>query len=339
MSARARLVCMRQRPVGAVKADDFVLREEPLPALEQDQVRVRNRWLSLDPYMRLYLTGLPGAHPPLPPGAPLSGGAVGVVEESRSDALPPGAWVVSPALGWRDRYVAAARGLQRIDPALGPVQYHLGLFGLTGITAAAGIWDVLAPRPGQTLFVSGAAGAVGSVAVQLGRAAGARVLASAGSATKGRWLVDELGADAFVDYRREDVSAAIGAFAPDGLDLYFDNVGGPQLEAALERMAVGGRVALCGAIAQYDDDNYRSGPRNFFGIIERGLTLQGFNAGLYGDRAAEYVRRLATMLEQGTLIWRETIREGFDALIPAFCELLAGGNFGKMLVHLPEETA
>ncbi len=336
MVVQARAICLQSRPIGAPKAEHFSERLLPLSEPGPDEVLVRNRWLSLDPYMRLYLTELPGAHPTLPLGEPLTGGAVGIVEVSNAEALPPGSWVMSPMHGWRDRYVAPAKSLRQIDPDMGPLQHHLGLFGLTGITAAAGIWDVLAPEPRQTLFVSGAAGAVGCVAVQLARQAGARVLASAGSEAKGRWLVDELGADAFVNYRSENVGAAITAFAPNGLDLYFDNVGGAQLEAALDHMAVGGKAALCGAIAQYDDANYRAGPRNLFSIIERGVILHGFNAGLYTSRAPEFVERLAASLADGSLVWRETVREGFDALVPAFCEMLSGGNVGKMLVRLPE---
>lgn len=334
MSGQAREVILLERPDGAPRPRDFGIKELTLPTLASDQVKVRNTWLSLDPYMRLYLTGLPGAHPPLQTGETLDGGAVGEVVASEAAELPVGTVVFSPRHGWRDAYVAAASELRAIDPGLGPVQYHLGIFGLIGITACAGIEAVLAPEPGQTLFVSGGAGAVGSVAVQLAKLRGARVIASAGSAEKGRWLTGTLGADAFIHYRQADLLAALHAFAPDGIDLYFDNVGGDHLEAAMESMKAGGRIALCGSIAQYDSANYRGGPSNFFTAIEKGLTLTGFNAGLYAGQAPGYIGKLAGLLKAGDLIWRETVVDGFDNLVPAFCDLLRGGNTGKMLVRL-----
>ena len=334
MSPQAREVILLERPDGAPQARDFGIKEVQLPPLASGRVRVRNTWLSLDPYMRLYLTGLPGAHPPLQKGETLDGGAVGEVVASEAADLPVGTAVFSSRHGWRDAYVAHASELRALDPGLGPLQYHLGIFGLIGITACAGMEAVLAPEPGQTLFVSGAAGAVGSVAVQLGKLRGAKVIASAGSTEKGRWLTAELGADAFVNYRDDDLGKALRNFAPDGIDLYFDNVGGDHLEAAMESMKVGGRIALCGSIAQYDSDNYRAGPGNFFTAIEKGLTLTGFNAGLYAGQAPGYIAQLAGLLNAGDLIWRETVVDGFDNLVPAFCDLLRGGNTGKMLVRL-----
>lgn len=334
MSTIAREIVMRRRPAGAPCAADFAVQQRTLPAPGPGQVLVRNRWLSLDPYMRLYLTGLPGAHPPLQPGDTLDGGAVGEVLASAVPELPVGTAVFSGHHGWREAYLARAAELRALDPAAGPLQYHLGLFGLTGITACAGIEDVLAPQPEQVLFVSGAAGAVGSIAVQLAKQRGAVVIASAGSAEKGRWLMDELGADAFIDYRRQNLPEALRRYAPQGIDLYFDNVGGDHLEAAMDCMTVGGRIALCGSIAQYDSDNYRAGPSNFFTAIEKGLQLTGFNAGLYASRAGDYVALLAERLKAGQLIWRETTVKGFDEVIPAFCGLLAGANTGKMLVQL-----
>lgn len=334
MSRSAREIVMSRRPLGAPSPEDFAVENKPLAAPGPGEVEVANQWLSLDPYMRLYLTGLPGAHPPLNPGDTLDGGAVGEVVASEAPELPVGTSVFSPRHGWRDAYVARVEELRPLDPTLGPLQYHLGLFGLTGITACAGIEDVLDPKPEQVLFVSGAAGAVGSVAVQLAKRRGAFVIGSAGSAKKGRWLLDELGVDAFIDYRREALRERLRDFAPEGIDLYFDNVGGDHLEAAMDCMTVGGGIALCGSIAQYDRDNYRAGPSNFFTAIEKGLTLTGFNAGLYAHRAPAYIALLAERLQAGDLLWRETIVRGFDQLIPAFCDMLSGANTGKMLVRL-----
>lgn len=190
------------------------------------------------------------------------------------------------------------------------------------------------PEPEERIFVSGGAGAVGSVAIQLAVASGARVIASAGSVEKGRWLVDELGAEAFVNYRTDDVGAALNEFAPGGVDACFDNVGGLQLEAAIDNMRFAGRIALCGAIAQYESDNYRAGPANMFAVIEKCLHLKGFNAGKYTPRTAEIVADLARRLDDGDLVWRETVVDGLDSAVDAFLDMLSGANTGKMLVRL-----
>lgn len=288
--------------------------------------------------MRLYLGEQQGLHASLPLGAPLTGAAVGEVVESRSDALPPGSFVASQTMGWREHYVAPADTLTRLDPAAGPLQRFLGIYGLTGITAFGGVRGVLDPKPGETMLVSGAAGAVGSVAVQLARLAGARVIGTAGSDAKGRWLTETLGADAFVNYRTEDVAARIAELAPGGLDMFFDNVGGAQLEIAIDAMKPRGRIALCGAIAQYDSDNYRAGPANLFAIIEKHVSITGFNAGFYYDRAAEIVGEFARLIDTGELVWEETVVEGLEAAPRAFADMLAGANTGKMLVKLGDPS-
>lgn len=333
MSEAARVIRLA-RPCGAqVEAGDFEVAEVTLPALKDGEVLVRNSWMSLDPYMRLPLTGQAGVHAPMAAGEEMEGSAVGVVERSAAAALPEGALVMSRK-GWRDRFVAPAAGLQRIDDGF-PPQWRLGVLGLTGLTAYAGIEHVIQPKAGETVFVSGAAGAVGSIACQLARRRGAKVVGTASSPEKLAWLTGELGLEAAGDYRREDVAAFLARTCPEGLDGYFDNVGGPTLDAALRAMKPWGRIGLCGAIAQYGDDNYRAGPADFFTIIEKGLTVTGFNAGLWGAREGpRMLQDLGGMLQRGELIWRETVVDGLDAAPEAFVSLFGGSNLGKLLVRL-----
>lgn len=333
MSGIATEVTMQRRPEGALKDDDFAFVERSLPAIAEGEVLVENHWMSVDPYMRLYLTEQSGAHAPLQVGETLHGGAVGIVVESRAKNLPVGAAVQS-MLGFRDRFVAHASELIPVDANLAPLQSFLGVLGLTGLTAYGGTYHLLKPQAGETIYVNGAAGAVGSLVVQLAKRRGATVLASAGSDAKGAWVTDALGADSFINYRSDDLSEKLAEYAPDGLNMMFDNVGGGQLEAAIEAMAPMGRIALCGAIELYDSDNYRRGPANLFTTIERNVTLFGFNAGQFRSNAPAIVTDLAGMLARGEIVNEETIVVGFDNCIAAFRGVLAGENTGKMLVQI-----
>jgi NADPH-dependent curcumin reductase CurA len=268
-------------------------------------------------------------------GQTLGGGGIGVVERSAHPDWPVGAWAVSGAHGWREAYLSDGAGLTRLDSLAGEPSLHVGLLGLIGVTAYGGIEGVLRPGPGDTVFVSGAAGAVGSVACQLAKRRGARVLGTTGSDAKAAWLRDELGVDEAVNYRTAgDLRPVLKAFAPGGLDMMFDNVGGGTLEATLDVMKPGGHLALCGAIALYNGANYRAGPSNFFTVIEKCLRVEGFNAGPYYTRAAEIFAFLSGLLAAGELIWRETIYDGIDAAPRAFVDMMAGANIGKMLVRL-----
>jgi len=329
----ARGVRLARTPGSEVSAEDFDLSDMALPDLTDGQVLVRNSWMSVDPYMRLSLPGLPGARAPISVGDVMSGAAVGVVEVSTSPALPVGAMVVSQR-GWRDRFVANAAELRKVDPGVGSPSWHLGILGLTGLTAYPGIEFVLQPKAGETIFISGGAGAVGSVACQLARRRGARVLASAGSDEKCAWLVRELGVSAAVNYHSEDLGAFLARECPAGLDCYFDNVGGPTLDAALRAMRPQGRIGLCGAISQYNDDNYRAGPAEFFTIIEKSLAVNGFNAGTPGPRSPEVLAALGDLLKSGELIWKETVVDGLENAPDAFAALFRGENIGKMVVRL-----
>lgn len=334
MPVTARQIVLARRPEGASQLEDFALRTAALDAPAAGEVLVRNLWLSLDPYMRLSMSDQGGLHGTVPLGAPLPGGAVGEVIASASADLPVGSHVLSMAHGWRDHYLAQASLLQPLSAQAGPIQRHLGLYGLTGITAWGGIHGVLKPQPGETLFVGAAAGAVGSVAVQLAKRAGAQVIASAGSEAKCAWVTSTLGADHAINYRREDLAARLADLAPDGLAAAFDNVGGEQLEILIDAMAPRGRIALCGAIALYDGENYRAGPRNLFAAIEKHVSLTGFNAGFYFPQATRIIADLAAAEAEGALIHEETIVEGLEAMPQGFIDLLAGASRGKMLVRI-----
>ena len=334
MTGTARYIALKHQLTGAPVAEDFALATMPLPDPAGGEVRVRNLWLSVDPYMRLSMSTQAGLHAAVRSGDPLPGGAVGVIAASRAPGWEEGAFVVSAAHGWRDAYVAPVAGLTQVSAPDGQIQRFLGLYGLTGITAWGGIHGVLKPQAGETIFINAAAGAVGSVAVQLARKAGARVITSAGSEAKGAWLTETLGAAAFINYRREDVGARLKELAPEGLAMAFDNVGGAQLEAIIEAMAPRGRIALCGAIALYDAANYRAGPANLFTIIERHVSMTGFNAGFYYDQAPEIIAAFAAAEAAGELVVEETVIEGLDAMPQAFIAMLAGANTGKMLVRL-----
>lgn len=333
MSDTSRVFQLARRPEGAPVADDFKLAEVPLPPLAAGQVKVRNRWLSVDPYMRLSLTTLKGVHAPTEIGGELDGGAVGEVIESRSDRLPVGAHVFSPLKGWRDLYVADAGQVAPVDPDLAPLSAYLGVLGLSGMTAYAGLEFVLRPKAGETIFVSGAAGAVGMVVCQLAKRRGCRVIGSTGDPAKAR-LLGEVGVEATINYRTDDLRARLRDFAPDGIDMYFDNVGGSHLEAAIDSMKTFGRLALCGAVELYNSGNYRQGPGNMFAAIEKGLTLTGFNIGLFAARRGEMMADLAGMLKSGDLRAEETIVDGLENTAKAFIDLLAGANTGKMVIRV-----
>ncbi len=333
MSGYAREIRFVRRPVGEVGAGDFTVETVPLATPGEGEVTVENLWMSLDPYMRLPLTEQPGVHAAIALGSTMDGAALGVVTRSRAPDLPVGAHVLSQR-GWRDAFTAPAGELRAVDPNVGSLSWYVGVLGLIGLTACTGIDHVLAPTAGETVYVSGAAGAVGMVACQLAKRRGARVIGTAGSDEKVEWLTSVVGLDAAANYRTCDVAAFLRGQCPAGLDVFFDNVGGGTLDAALGAMKVRGRIGLCGAIAQYNEGNYRAGPAEFFTIIEKSLTVLGFNAGTFTARAPEMLAGLAALLSSGDLVWRETVVEGLENAPAAFASLFTGGNTGKLVVRL-----
>ena len=333
MTGQANVVRVRRMVQGSVSPGDFEIAQKPLAALDAGQVLVRNLFVSVDPYMRLPLTGRAGVKAPIGIGSEMSGGAVGVVEQSRAPGLAEGDTVLSQS-GWCDRFVAQAATMQKVDVNGIEPSWYLGILGLTGITAYAGIEEVLQPQSSETILVSSAAGAVGVLAVQLAKLRGARVLGSAGSDDKCRWLVETLGVDAAVNYRTQDLGAFLAKECPKGLDCYFDNVGGQTLDAALRAMRMRGRIGLCGAMSQYNDPNYRAGPSEFFTIIEKCLTVTGFNAGMWGAKAAAFMPTLVAHLKSGAIKWPEVAFDGLASVPDAFTSLFDGRSTGKVIVRL-----
>ncbi len=331
--SRAREVRLRRRPEGHVREDDFEIAEVALAPLQPGEVRVRNTWMSLDPYMRLGLTSQTGYLASTQPGDTMGGAAVGIVDASREPSLAVGASVLSQ-LGWRSHFNAPASALSLVDPDV-PPSWHLGFLGLTGITAWIGIERVLKPLAGETIFVSGAAGAVGSVACQLARLRGARVLGSTKSPAKATWLLGKVGVDAVADYEREPLAEFLAREAPDGVDCYFDNVGGEMLETMLGTMNPHGRIGACGAMSQYESGDYRVGPANFFAIIEKSLCVHGFNAFLASaEETRDAVSLLSSHAAAGRIDPCETIVNGLDSVPAAFAGLFDRGYLGKLVVEL-----
>ena len=332
MATRSREIRLAARPRGAPVASDFELAEVELPDPADGQILVRNAFVSVDPYMRGRMNDAKSYVPPFALGEPMRGGAVGVVVASRDDGWPEGTWVQHD-LGWREAAVLDGRGIRAVNPELAPVSTSLGVLGMTGLTAYVGIVDIGEVGEGETVFVSGAAGAVGSIAAQLARARGAAVLGSVGTPEKVAWL-RELGIDMAFDYRETPTRQALRELAPDGVDVYFDNVGGETLEAAIGAMRLRGRIVACGSISRYNATEALPGPRNMFMVVTKRLRMQGFIVSDHGDRFPAFLGEVGALVADGTIRYRETVVDGIERAPEAFIGMLEGANVGKMLVRV-----
>jgi NADPH-dependent curcumin reductase CurA len=332
---RSREIRLAARPRGLPTDDDFELVEVELDDPGEGEVIVRNAFVSVDPYMRGRMNDVRSYVPPYALGEPLTGGAVGQVVTSRHDDWPEGSWVVHD-LGWREAALLDGSRLRAVDPSAAPLSTALGVLGMPGLTAFVGIADLGEVAEGTTVFVSGAAGAVGSLACQLARLRGARVIGSAGSAAKRAWLA-ELGVDATFDYHETRPRDALRELAPDGIDVYFDNVGGETLEAAIGALRRHGRVVACGSIAGYNATEPAPGPRNMFMVVTKRLRIQGFIVFDHFDRWGAFLAEVAPRIADGTIGYRETIFDGIERAPEAFLALFSGENTGKMLVRVGPE--
>ncbi|MYS24125.1 hypothetical protein GA0115240_160712 [Streptomyces sp. DvalAA-14] len=324
------------RPQGWPVPEDFALVETETAEPGPGQILVRNLYLSVDPYMRGRMNDVVSYSPPYALDAPMTGGAVGRVVASAADGFAVGDHVVH-MLGWREYALVDAAHSVKVDPDAAPLSHYLGVLGMTGLTAYVGLLRIAEFSAGETVFVSGAAGAVGGLAGQMAKLKGAkRVIGSAGSDEKVDLLTGEYGFDAAFNYKRAPVAEQLRAAAPDGIDVYFDNVGGDHLEAAISSLRVHGRAALCGAIAGYNDTERASGPRNLSRMVPWRLTLRGFLIGDHQDMRPEFLREMGGWLRAGSVRHRETVVTGIERNAEAFLGLLRGENTGKMLVALPE---
>lgn len=329
-----REIHLARRPHGAPVPEDFRLVEMPVPELAEGQVLVANTVMSVDPYMRGRMNDVKSYVPPFQIDQPLDGGAVGTVIASRHDDVPVGASVVH-ALGWREHAVVDGSQVRVVDTEHIDEGAYLGVLGMPGLTAYAGLLVAGEMQQGDVVFVSGAAGAVGSLVGQIAKLSGAsRVIGSAGTPEKVARL-RELGFDAAFNYRDGSVTEQLAEAAPEGIDVYFDNVGGDHLEAAIASLNTDGHVAMCGAIAQYNATEPPAAPRNLALAIGKRLTLRGFVIAKYADQVRpDFQKTMGQWVADGRISWDETVREGLDNAPQAFIDMLDGANTGKMLVRL-----
>jgi NADPH-dependent curcumin reductase CurA len=329
-----REIRLKSRPIGMPTLENFELVETPAPEPKQGELLVRNIWMSVDPYMRGRMADRESYVPPFQIGHPLDGGCVGQVIESTHHKYKEGDYV-SSMLGWREYWVSDGSNVHRARPEVAPIQTFLGALGMTGLTAYVGLTRVGKLREGENVFVSAAAGAVGSIACQIAKAAGCRVAGSAGSDEKVRWLMEEGGVDYAFNYKKQDnLRAEMARAMPEGIDVYFDNVGGEHLEAALALMRRYGRVAACGMISQYNDTDLPPGPRTIVNIIPKRIRIQGFIVSDFRDATIEFQEAMSRWIAEGKVKWRETVAEGLENAPKALLGLFRGDNLGKMLVKI-----
>ncbi|MFC8781263.1 NADP-dependent oxidoreductase [Streptomyces nigra] len=322
------------RPVGWPKTEDFALVEAEVPTPGEGQVLVRNKYLSVDPYMRGRMSAAKSYADPYELGKVMQGGAVGEVVESNAEGIAVGDHVLH-FFGWREYAALDARHAVKVDADAAPLSTYLGVLGMTGLTAYAGLLRTAAFKEGDAVFVSGAAGAVGSQVGQIARLKGAsRVIGSAGSDEKVKLLVEEYGFDAAFNYKNGPVAEQLKQAAPDGIDVYFDNVGGEHLEAAIGRLNRGGRIAVCGMISVYNDTEPAPGPRNLARLIQTRGRIEGFLVGDHYDLQPQFVQEVGPWVASGELKYRETAVEGIENNLEAFFGVLRGDNIGKMIVKL-----
>jgi NADPH-dependent curcumin reductase CurA len=327
---------LRARPVGQVRPSDFELSEAPVPRPAEGQVLVRNLYLAFEPAMRGWMEDRPSYIPPVGLGEVMRGMTVGQVVESRRAGLERGD-LVSGMLGWQE-WALADSGVQKLPPGVDPT-LALSVLGVTGITAYFGLLDVGRPKAGETVVVSGAAGATGSVAGQIARLEGCRVIGIAGGAAKCAWLTGEAGFDAAIDYKAEDVGRRLSALCPRGIDVYFDNVGGPILDEVLARIAQRARIVLCGAISRYNEEKLPPGPSNYFNLVIQRGRMEGFIVIDYLPRWGEAIGKLLGWVAEGKIAWQVDVQRGFENAPRTFQRLFTGANLGKQLLHISDATA
>lgn len=335
-AARNRQWILKRRPVGEIADGDLLLHELPVPRAADGEIVFRTRWLSLDPSNRIWMSEMPSYLPPVALDAAMRGVVMGEVVESRSEAFKPGDAVMG--LGsWSD-YCCVPAATMHACPSIDGVAAEdvFGIYMVVGPTAYFGVADIAQPKIGDTFVVSGAAGAVGSLAGQIAKAMGCRVIGIAGGRDKCAALIDHYGFDGAIDYKRDDVDARLRELCPQGIDIYFDNVGGETLDRALAQMNLYGRVVSCGSISSYNDDGRVPGPKNYGLILMRRLKVQGFIVLDYAARYAEAFRALTALHRRGQLKWQLHSIDGLENAVQAVRMLYTGGNNGKLMVKVSD---
>jgi NADPH-dependent curcumin reductase CurA len=324
------------RPVGTVKRSDWNFTEEPVAAPADGQVLVKTLYLSLDPAMRGWMNEGKSYIPPVGIGEVMRAGAIGKVIESRDPGFKAGDFV-NGTIGVQEYALATAKQITRVDPRLAPLPVYLSTLGMPGFTAYFGLLDIGKPEAGQTVVVSGAAGAVGTVVGQIAKIKGSRAVGIAGGAEKCRYLTDQLGFDAAIDYKNSDVKATLREACPNGIDVYFDNVGGDILDIALTRLARHARVVICGAISQYNNTTPVKGPANYLSLLVNRASMTGMVVFDYAKRYPEAVREMAGWIAEGKLQSREHVVEGLEKFPETLSMLFSGENMGKLVLKVASE--
>ena len=335
MENRNRQVLLKRRPTGAPTSADFAITDAPLPDPAEGEVLVRGIYLSLDPYMRGRISGQRSYARPVEVGAVIEGRVVGEVARSRDPSFREGDYVLG-GFGWQLYSAVPGQGLLKLDPAQAPLSTALGVLGMPGVTAYVGLDEIGKPERGETVVVSAASGAVGAVVGQLAKREGAHVVGIAGGSDKCRYVESEFGFATCIDHRLADLGAALDRACPDGIDVYWENVGGAVQQAVFPRLNDFGRMVMCGMVSEYNDLEPRPGP-NLMPAVRKRLRIQGFIVSDHWQRFGEYRAMAAPLLRSGELKYREDIVEGLDRAPEAFIGLLQGHNFGKLLVKLGDD--
>ncbi len=330
----SRQIQLQSRPKGVPTGDNFTIAEVEIGNPNKGEILVRNEWLSVDPYMRGRMNDNKSYVKPFSIREAMEGGCVGVVIESNDPEFSEGDHVLGNE-GWRDLWISDGSGVEKIDDSDTPIQNYLSVLGLTGMTAYVGLLKIGGLKKGDNVFVSAASGAVGSIVCQIAKIHGCRVVGSAGSAEKIKWLKESAGVDDVFNYHDvDDTSAKLEELFPDGIDVYFDNVGGDHLEAAIDNMNDFGRIVCCGMISGYNDETPAPGPQNLFKIIGKRIRMQGFIVRDHGDVQTEFQQKMRNWIKEGKVVWKETVTEGLENAPLAFLGLFGGEKMGKALVKL-----
>jgi NADPH-dependent curcumin reductase CurA len=328
---------LRKRPVGIPTEDDFDVVEVPVRKPEDGEILVQNVYISVDPYMRGRMIDHESYIPPFQLGQTITGGSVGKIVLSNSDKFQEGEYVLNFE-GWREYFVSNGDGLTKVDPVIAPIQSFLGAMGMPGMTAYVGLLNIGQPQENETVYVSAATGAVGSIVCQIAKLNGCRVVGSAGSDEKVEWLLNEIGIDGAFNYKKaENLMVELQKQCPNGIDIYFENVGGAHLEAVLFNMNSFGRIPVCGMISQYNQTIPEPGPRNLGTIIEKRLLIQGFIVSDHNDQLPQFQADMMRWIREDKIKWEETIIEGIENTPKAFIGLFTGEKLGKMLVRVTKD--